>query len=52
MLLNRVIVDIEKSDGIYSPTFNVNEFQDYFYIHQDFYVHEDFTHAKRVCKDF
>ena len=30
MLLNRGIVDIEKSDGIYSPTFNVNEFSGLF----------------------
>ena len=36
MLLNDEIVDIEKADGIYLPTFALNEFKDYFYIHKSF----------------
>ena len=36
MLLNDDNVGIEKSCGICSPTFIVDEFAHYFYIHQSF----------------
>ena len=36
MDLNEDIADIEKLDGILSPAFVVDDFQDYFYIHQSF----------------
>ena len=34
--LNDDIVDIEKPDGIRSPTFVVNEFSGLFFVHQSF----------------
>ena len=37
MLLSDYIVDIEKPDGIFSPTFAVDEFSGLFYIYQFFY---------------
>ena len=36
MLLNNVVVDIEKPDEMCLLTFNVDEFQEYFFIHQSF----------------
>ena len=33
MLLNYVILEIEKSDGICSPAFDVDEFLGFFYIY-------------------
>ena len=38
MLLNDDIADVEKTDGICSPTFIVNEFSGLFYIHQLFLI--------------
>ena len=46
--LNGDIEFTEKADGICSPTFVVDDFQDYFYIHQSFLSKFQDLHKKQM----
>ena len=48
MLLNDDIVDIEKPDGIYSPTFAVDKFSRLFQYHQSFLLNIADLHKQRM----
>ena len=45
MVLNDVVVEIGKPDGICSSTFIMHEFSGHFYIHQSFLLKPQDLHA-------
>ena len=49
MLLKEDIEDPEKSDGICSLTFDVDEFSRLFYIHQSFLLCTQGMHENKWC---